>query len=333
MTSNNENIELKNKEELKGNILTASNGISLVEENPDRAPMTENAETEVGDEELQQFYEENKDAIDLIGGMEMFESLLSLEDDQFDELKYQFLSLFAETMNEPEAQQELRLLAISQEYNSESALTDFETAIEAIDAIDFLSETKKDFLKEMYGLASNKLQELIGNSHKVVQIPCELEEGVKLPVYAHKTDAGLDIYAKEEITIAPGETKIIGTGIKMAIPEGYAILIQPRSGQSVKTKLRVANTPGLIDSGYRDEIGVIIENIEPPFKDIDYSFNEDGSIHINSILHGNSYTIAAGDRFAQMRLVQVPTANFVEVESVGEIGEDRGGGFGSTGIG
>ena len=154
-----------------------------------------------------------------------------------------------------------------------------------------------------------------------------------MPAYAHKTDAGLDIYAKEEITINPGETKIIGTGIKMAIPEGYAILIQPRSGQSVKTKLRIANTPGLIDSGYRDEIGVIIENIESPFKDIEYDFDDNGEIHIKSILHGQSYTIAEGQRFAQMRLVQVPKAEFIKVESVGEIGEDRGGGFGSTGIG
>ena len=150
--------------------------------------------------------------------------------------------------------------------------------------------------------------------------------------YAHDTDAGVDIYAREEITINPGETKIINTGIKVAIPEGYAILIQPRSGQSVKTKLRIANTPGLIDSGYRDEIGVIIENIEPPFKDIDYEFDENGEIHIKSILHGESYTISKGQRFAQMRLVQVPKIAFVEVESVGEIGVNRNGGFGSSGI-
>ena len=82
--------------------------------------------------------------------------------------------------------------------------------------------------------------------------------------------------------------------------------------------------------GYRDEIGVIVENIEPPFKDIDYEFDDNGEIHIKSILHGQSYTIAKGQRFAQMRLVQVPKANFVKVESVGEIGENRNGGFGST---
>jgi dUTP pyrophosphatase len=172
---------------------------------------------------------------------------------------------------------------------------------------------------------------VIGAADSVVRIPCEVAEGVKIPVYVHETDAGMDIFANDEITLAPGETKIIGTGIKVAIPDGYALLIQPRSGQSAKTKLRIANTPGLIDSGYRDEIGVIMENIEPPFKDIDYEFDENGEIHIKSILHGEAYTIAPGQRFAQMRLVQVPKAEFVQVESVGEIGEDRGGGFGSTG--
>ena len=142
----------------------------------------------------------------------------------------------------------------------------------------------------------------------------------------------MDIVSPAEYTIAPGETIIIPTGIKVAIPDGYALLIQPRSGQSAKTKLRIANTPGLIDSGYRDEIGVIIENIEPPFKDIDYEFDNNGEIHIKSILHGQSYTIAAGQKFAQMRLVQVPHAQFLAVENVGEIGENRGGGFGSTGM-
>lgn len=285
---------------------------------------------EVSEEELEQFYEENRDAIDLIGGLDMFESLMSLDDEQFEVLKPQVLALFAETLNEPESEVEFRTLALTQGYTEETAEADFTLAIEAIDAIDFLSEAKKDFLKEIYTMSSNKLAEIIG--HKTIRIPCELDEGVNLPTYAHETDAGLDIYAREEITIAPGEIRIIPTGIRVAIPEGYAILIQPRSGQSAKTKLRIANTPGLIDSGYRDEIGVIIENIEPPFKDIDYEFDDKGEIHIKSILHGEAYTIAPGQRFAQMRLVQVPKAEFVPVESVGEIGENRGGGFGSTGI-
>ena len=299
-------------------------GLEIIEENT--------FEPEVSDEELEQFYEDNKDAIDLLGGMEMFESLMALDDEQFETLSPQFLQLFAETLQDPESINEFRMLAIAQEYTPETAKEDFNTAIAAINEIDFLSEPKKDFLKEIYTMAGNQLAKIVGNGlDNIVRIPCQLEEGVSIPTYAHKTDAGLDIYAREEITIAPGETRIIPTGIRMAIPEGYAILIQPRSGQSATTKLRIANTPGLIDSGYRNEIGVIIENIEPPFKDIEYEFDDKGEIHIKSILHGQAYTIVEGQRFAQMRLVQVPKAEFVKVESVGEIGEDRGGGFGSSG--
>ena len=289
-------------------------------------------DSEVSEEELQQFYEENQDAIDLIGGLDMFESLMSLDDDSFEQLRPQFLLLFAETLREPESISEFRTLAIAQGYTKETAKADFDMALEAINSIDFLSESKKDFLKEIYTMVSNQLEEIIGSTNQVVRIPCELTEGTNIPTYAHDTDAGMDIYSPDEYTIAPGETIIIPTGIKAAIPEGYAILIQPRSGQSAKTKLRIANTPGLIDSGYRDEIGVIVENIEPPFKDIDYEFDAAGDIHIKSILHGEAYTIAPGQRFAQMRLVQVPKAEFVRVESVGEIGEDRKGGFGSTDI-
>ena len=298
-------------------------GLEIIEENE--------FNPEVSEEELQKFYEENQDAIDLVGGLDMFESLMSLDDEQFEQLQSQFLQVFAETLQEPKSISEFRALAIAQNYTEETAKADFEMAMAAINEIDFLSEAKKDFLKQIYTMVSNQLTEIINPNNKVIRIPCELTEGSVLPTYAHDTDAGLDIYAQEEYTIAPGETIIIPTGIKCAIPEGYAILIQPRSGQSAKTKLRIANTPGLIDAGYRDEIGVIVENIEPPFKDIDYEFDDNGEIHIKSILHGQSYTIAPGQRFAQMRLVQVPKAEFVQVESVGELGEDRGGGFGSTG--
>lgn len=289
-------------------------------------------DSEISEEELQQFYEDNQDAIDLIGGLDMFESLMGLDDDSFKQLRPQFLQIFAETLREPESISEFRTLAIAQGYTKETAKADFNLALEAINSIDFLSEPKKDFLKEIYTMVSNQLEEIIGSMNRTVRIPCELAEGTSIPTYAHDTDAGMDIYSPNEYTIAPGETIIIPTGIKAAIPEGYAILIQPRSGQSAKTKLRIANTPGLIDSGYRDEIGVIVENIEPPFKDIDYEFDAAGNIHIKSILHGEAYTIAPGQRFAQMRLVQVPKAEFVQVESVGEIGEDRKGGFGSTDI-
>ena len=287
---------------------------------------------DISDEELQTLYEEYKDAIDLMGGLDMFESLMGLPDEEFEQLKPSFLQLFKETINEEESKKEILAMIVSENYTSARLELEYTTAMEALDTIDFLSQSKIDFLKEYLTITINKISEYMGLANTSVHIPCELSEGISLPTYAHDTDAGMDIYSPQEYTIGPGETIIIPTGIKVAIPEGYALLIQPRSGQSVKTKLRVANTPGLIDSGYRDEIGVIVENIEPPFKDIDYEFDDNGEIHIKSILHGEAYTIAEGQRFAQMRLVQVPKAVFTEVASVGEIGEDRNGGFGSTGL-
>ena len=296
---------------------------------------TEEVEAEpiqMTEEEIAQFYEENKEAIDLMGGLDIFESLMNVPDDQFVELEPAFLQVFSEVLNEKEAQAEMLAMLATQQYDSESVQRDFVLINETIDTLDFLSAEKRDFLRKITAMSANKMEELSSQAVRNIQIPCEILNGNLPPTYAHDTDAGMDIISPAEYTINPGETIIIPTGIKCAIPEGYALLIQPRSGQSVKTKLRIANTPGLIDSGYRDEIGVIVENIEPPFKDIDYEFDDNGEIHIKSILHGQSYTIAAGQKFAQMRLVQVPHAQFLAVENVGEIGENRGGGFGSTGM-
>ena len=152
-------------------------------------------EPEISDEELEQFYEDNKDAIDLIGGLDMFESLMSLDDETFIQLKPQVLQLFAETLHEPESISEFRTLAIAQGYTQETAKADFEMAIDAINEIDFLSEAKKDFLKEIYTMASNQLAAVIGTTGSVIRIPCEVAEGIQIPVYVHETDAGMDIFA------------------------------------------------------------------------------------------------------------------------------------------
>ena len=287
--------------------------------------------TEQEQAQIDQFYEENKDAVDMMGGMETFASLFNLPEEQFTQLKSSLLQIFTETLEEKESEHDLISIIITEGYTLEDVNKNTQESIKAIDAIDFLSTQKKEFLKQLFILLNNKIQSLVTKLVSIIEIPCELSDGTQLPTYANEGDAGLDIYSPEEYTINPGETKIIPTGIKCAIPKGYAILIQPRSGQSAKTKLRIANTPGLIDSGYRDEIGVIVENIEPPFKDIDYEFDDNGEIHIKSILHGEAFTITKGQRFAQMRLVQVPAAAFVEVNSVANLGEDRGGGFGHTG--
>lgn len=134
-------------------------------------------------------------------------------------------------------------------------------------------------------------------------------EGVTLPAYAKPGDAGMDVRAAVDVTIAPGETKIVPTGLKLAIPVGYEIQVRPRSGLSLKTSARVPNSPGTIDSGYRDEVGIIIWNC---------------SSH-------QPLEIKAGDRIAQFVLQEVPQINFVSCNDVASIGENRGGGFGHTG--
>ena len=134
-------------------------------------------------------------------------------------------------------------------------------------------------------------------------------DGVQLPAYAKEGDAGMDVRAAVDVTVAPGATAIVPTGLKVAIPVGYEIQVRPRSGLSFKTPLRIPNAPGTIDSGYRDEVGVIVWNSSPD----------------------TPFEIKAGDRIAQLVLQQVPVIHFVPVEDVSEIGRNRGGGFGSTG--
>ena len=171
-----------------------------------------------------------------------------------------------------------------------------------------------------------------------IKIYVKNEKGLELPFYAHEGDAGMDVRATEDILIAPGETKIIKTGLKVAIPEGYEIQVRPRSGASLKTKLRVANAPGTVDCGYRDEIGVIMnntsrdyywegENIKKMPQNDDFIFAIDSK--------GNKdgyYLIKKGDRVAQLVLCKIYKANFELVDDVSNIGKDRGGGYGHSGM-
>ena len=110
--------------------------------------------------------------------------------------------------------------------------------------------------------------------------------------------------------------------------------MRPKSGRCLKTKLRVANTPGTIDAGYRDEVGVIIENVDPPIRAIhtDFANSPNDPIPVGAIDFGQSYTIGKGEKFAQLVLSEVPKVCWIEVEKVGVFGENRGGGFGSTGV-
>lgn len=131
----------------------------------------------------------------------------------------------------------------------------------------------------------------------------------QIPQYARAGDAGVDVCAVEDQVIAPKSTVVIRTGLKAAIPQGYEIQVRPRSGMSLKTKLRVANSPGTIDAGYRDEIGIILENTSET----------------------EPYPVKKGDRVAQLVLQHVPCIQWELVSSVDNLGTNRGGGFGSSG--
>ena len=136
-----------------------------------------------------------------------------------------------------------------------------------------------------------------------------LDPDLPLPSYARVGDAGADLVAREPAELAPGGGRaLVPTGIALAIPEGWAGFVQPRSGLALRHGVTCLNTPGLIDSGYRDELRVLLVNLDPvePFR------------------------IARGDRIAQLVIQRVEHADFAEVDALDDT--ERGlGGFGSTG--
>ena len=143
-----------------------------------------------------------------------------------------------------------------------------------------------------------------------IKLPIKrLDPSVELPSYAYDGDAGLDLRSNEDVTLAPFERRLVATGLAIAIPDGYAGFVQPRSGLALREGLSMANTPGLIDAHYRGELKVCAINLDPH----------------------NPIHIERGERIAQLVIQKVPV---VELEEVDELDEtDRGcGGFGSSGV-
>lgn len=132
-------------------------------------------------------------------------------------------------------------------------------------------------------------------------------EGLPLPAYATDGAAGMDVCAAEDVELAPGGRHAVATGFAVAIPDGYEIQVRPRSGLAFKHGISVPNAPGTIDSDYRGELKVLLIN------------------------HGqDSFSIARGDRVAQLVLAPVTRASFAEVDDLDETARGAGG-FGSTG--
>ena len=266
---------------------------------------------------------------------QQFSVMLNLPDEQFEPLKPVVLDSLERSFNTPEVRLNFARALNSMELNLEDLEDFLNGMIMALQdsALHNLSKTKIDFLTSIIGILHNAFTASEGISKRIIKVPIEkCDDRAKAPTYANTTDSGMDVYALEDITIAPGETKLIPIGIKVALPRGYELQVRPKSGRSLKSKLRIANTPGTIDAGYRDEIGIIVENIEPVISDISYEYDDEGNLKITSIDFGSSHTIGAGEKFAQLVLAEVPKVSWLQVDSVTGIGEDRGGGFGSTGL-
>lgn len=135
-----------------------------------------------------------------------------------------------------------------------------------------------------------------------------LDEEIPVPRYQHEGDAGLDLPSRVDYVLEPGERAMIPTGIAVAIPQGYAGFVLPRSGLASRHGIALVNSPGLIDSGYRGEVAIVM---------------------INTDKH-NAFEIKRGDRIAQLVIQQVVEATTVEVKEL-DVTSRGGGGFGSTG--
>ena len=142
-----------------------------------------------------------------------------------------------------------------------------------------------------------------------MELPCRrLTEEATLPTRTHDGDAGLDLYAAEAATLAPGARASVGTGVAVEIPEGHAGLVLPRSGLAARHGIALVNAPGLIDAGYRGEVRVLLLNTDPR----------------------EAFEIAPGDRIAQLLITPFAAAEPAEAVEL-SVSERGNGGFGSSG--
>ena len=130
----------------------------------------------------------------------------------------------------------------------------------------------------------------------------------QVPAYAHPGDAGADLVSTEALRLEPGQRALVGTGVRIALPDGYVAFVVPRSGLAARHGITIVNSPGTVDAGYRGEIKVSL-------------LNTDAS---------QAYDVAVGDRIAQLIIMPVPRVRFVAVDELPDSARGEGG-FGSTG--
>lgn len=248
-----------------------------------------------------------KEMIDNVANIEIVNELLELPDEQFyaaySMMKEEVDKLLSSKRAEASIRDDIRFGELDIEKEREN----IKKAKKSLKSLEFTT-LKQMFLEQVFDKTLETVEKIYANPIEEVKVDIVLtDENAKLPTYAHFDDAAADIYALEETTINPNETKIVRTGLKMAVPVGYRVEIYLRSGVGAKTKLRLANGVGQIDSSYRGEIGLIIDNIGD-----------------------TPYTIEKGERICQMMIEPVYHIGFNKVETLNST--ERGeGGFGSTG--
>lgn len=151
------------------------------------------------------------------------------------------------------------------------------------------------------------------NGSRVQVLISRLDPDLPMPCYAHPGDAGADLYARQDVFLAPGQRALVPTGVAIAVPAGYAAFVHPRSGMAAKHGVTVLNAPGTVDAGYRGEILVNLLNTDTD----------------------QALAIARGDRIAQLVVQRVSEIHFVEVRSLpgsqrGDNGHGASGGFGTA---
>ncbi len=264
--------------------------------------------------------------------MEAFNTLLSLGEEEFVIVAPIALEQMYTAFNTPAVRDEV----IKNFFEAGGELKNLHNNIEAFQNElnnTELSDSKKEFLVTMMRMIFNTLAISQIKTEDILEIPFELcAEDAKAPTYANAGDSGADVYSLKKYVLAPGQRVVVQTGLKVAIPVGYELQVRPKSGISAKTNLRICNTPGTIDAGYRDEIGIIIENTAQTIKEVEYDYSEDGVIDIKSVVFGSNEYIEKGQKIAQLVLQKVPRALYVPTTDINLYEGNRGGGFGSTGL-
>lgn len=249
---------------------------------------------------------------------------------QFTNLIFKIIEMPDDKITEESVEQVLEALISSFEEGKEKMLEEASLNIRrdpvgAKQGLEELRTAADDLFEELADISENKRKLIRGIMNTLITlmeeaferveenyntiVHFELVRDTQIPTYAHNTDAGADVYAPEDFVVPAHSFGVkVPVGFKMAMASGWEMQVRPRSGMSMKTQLRIANTPGTIDADYRDEVAILFDN----FSD-------------------EPYYIKAGDRIAQFVISPVYRFKGLVTESVANIGNNRGGGFGSSG--